>query len=273
MLDGACRGSLLRQQTTRAKLGVITYRYSLVLVLLTCGIAAAWEFWQFLRKRQLAKPLALLGFGALCMAIALFSPARVSGGTNIGTRCYLFGVIITIAAGAVAPVAPKLRIAAAVIAGCMSLAFFVQLHSINAQVNDDLRIFREAPVAETGAHIAYMSGDAWAPDHPQLDVVSHYWLATYYILRSKAIFANHGFLYLPYMNLKSAHEGKCQGLDPAILPDRPSMGKCLADVAKDADRPRIDVIISTIPEGAAVAEAYGLHRLPYSTAKVQFFGR
>lgn len=248
------------------------YRYYLLALLVAAGLAALAGLWRS-HSGQVKAALSptLFVAGAVSMVLTFLSPARVSGGTNISSRLWVFGVLMIMAAGAIAPLRQQFRQAAAAALFLSTLASFVVLYRMDVRLNEESRVYLETPVAPAGSQLYWITD--YVKTEEQYSHSPHYWQACYYALRSKAIFANYGFLYVPYMNLRPKNWGKCTGLDPTVLPDRPAMGTCLMDSRNDQDRPKIDVLLSTLPEGDAIAAAYGLQPMQQKAGAVAFYAK
>jgi len=245
------------------------FRYFLAGAVSLATIVAIWGWLRTRNGLRLAPAAMLFVEASVFCFIGLFSPARVSGGTNLGSRFFLFGVLLLLASGAVAPVSQKLRRALAGVFCIGASLCFIKLYRLELRVNAELLPLLEAPPAAAHLRIAWVTGVNSDPDFTH---DPRYWAVCHYIRRSRAVFANYGFLYLPYMNLGVRKTGRCQFLDPIALPDRPSMQSCLLQAAGQPDRPPIDVLVSASFDALSLASTYGLQHEPYSAGGIDFYG-
>jgi hypothetical protein len=242
------------------------YRWSLLAVVAAAAAAAFFRPW---RKRWAlsstgATSVPLMGAACLCLSLVL--PTRLGGGTSVGGRFALVGILFVIAAVAVGtplPVRMARLVAAATFA--TSLALFAYLFQVNQRALAGIRPFLDAPVLPAGLRAAWVMGDL--PELAELTCAPRFWAGAHYARRSKAVLVNYGWLDLLYLNLAPRKPGACGYLNCD------KMRSCLLDFSASPQRPDLDLIISGSADASALGGAYGLRRLPFSTVSAGFWAK
>lgn len=72
---------------------------------------------------------------------------------------------------------------------------------------------------------------------------------------------------LTFMNVAPPIGGACDYLNPDKMRD------CLANLAQNPKRPRLDLLIASETDASTLSTAYGLRHLPFSRERTAFYGR